>query len=409
MKTLFKQLIGPENASKLKRRFHRFLRAARGEFPENARFRVFTHPELQIFFGYYDVTPFGVDDLTLLACAAPPDNLTPQAETPLKIGYFNLTEDEPQFHSLAETTTWCWQQGCRLQWHPIDNKFILFNQLLDGRYGCVVMDRDSSKVVNEISTPIYSLSPDGETALSLNFSRLQRLRPGYGYNTLPDTSAGQLAPDDDGICQATLRDGAITLTHSLADLAAIDPALSMNEAEHYVNHLCYSPSGKRYLFFHLWTNGNARWSRLFIGDADSHALTLLESSAKVSHYAWKSDDEILMTVFDPELGFQYRLYQVAGGYQPFASEVLTGDGHPSWFPDKDWIVTDTYPDECGDRKLLLFNHITSKTRWIAAFPNPPIFWGELRCDLHPRLNCAGNQACVDYVVNEKRAMAVFDL
>ena len=34
--------------------------------------------------------------------------------------------------------------------------------------------------------PVYSVANNGKFALTLDFSRLHRLRPGYGYSNLPD-------------------------------------------------------------------------------------------------------------------------------------------------------------------------------------------------------------------------------
>ena len=30
-----------------------------------------------------------------------------------------VEEDTGIFHPIAETRAWCWQQGCRLRWHPV--------------------------------------------------------------------------------------------------------------------------------------------------------------------------------------------------------------------------------------------------------------------------------------------------
>ena len=66
--------------------------------------------------------------------------------------------------------------------------------------------------------PIYSISNDCLYAVSLDFRRLQRLRPGYGYEDLPDTSIDQKAPENQGLWLMDLKTGQSELIISLADI-----------------------------------------------------------------------------------------------------------------------------------------------------------------------------------------------
>jgi hypothetical protein len=53
--------------------------------------------------------------------------------------------------------------------------------------------------------PVYTVSKDGKTAMSLDFSRLHSLRLGYGYAVLPDVTKGVALPDTTAVWKMILR------------------------------------------------------------------------------------------------------------------------------------------------------------------------------------------------------------
>lgn len=50
-----------------------------------------------------------------------------------------------------------------------------------------------------IPAAVYSVSSDGKFALTLDFSRLYELRPGYGYYNVPEKTKGVALPDSTAI------------------------------------------------------------------------------------------------------------------------------------------------------------------------------------------------------------------
>lgn len=46
-----------------------------------------------------------------------------------------------------------------------------------------------------IEQPIYTISADGEMALSLDFTRLHRLRRGYGYANIEEVTKSEKLPN----------------------------------------------------------------------------------------------------------------------------------------------------------------------------------------------------------------------
>ena len=271
---------------------------------------------------------------------------------------------------------------------------------------------ESGKIRHTIHRPIYDLDKSGNWGLSLNFSRLQRLRPGYGYGNLPDQSEADYCPTNDGVWLVDIQNDQAQLLFSLAQLAAISPYESMIGAQHYINHLSFNPSGSDFLFFHLWLDqNNRRYSRLFTADAQGNRLTLLNNTGHVSHYTWLSDERLVVTTHvSPKRELRYVLYHHTDGFEGIiGNQHLTTDGHPTFIRDGRLMITDTYPDEFRDQKLLLFNPEQDNVKVIDRFYMPPEFTGEVRCDLHPRPSPSAKLLCVDVVAGGYRAMQLLDI
>lgn len=374
------------------------------------------------YFGYYDKIPFSYDNNRLLAAVMThaEDWSVIATHYPLKLGYFkwdDIVSDKPLFYQFGETTTWSLQQSCMLQWFPEDgNRQVIYNTLVNDQYGSVVQDVFSREILRSYEKPIYAIDPLGQKGVTLNFSRLERLRPGYGYRNLPDQTIDALHPDTDGVWLIDLQQGRYDLLLSLKYLADFEPKDDMTEAVHYVNHLLFSPDGKCLIFLHLWQpkvqGVKKRSNRLMCYDFDSETLHLLDASAVNSHFSWLSNNELV--------SFQYPLHDIPGYYVyqrdrdtwrkfPLRSIRLSKDGHPTLAPYGDLLVTDTYPDRLGDQHLYLISLLNGNCVEVGRFFSPPRFQGPSRCDLHPRWDRTGSRICIDSAHRGKRDMYVLDL
>jgi len=375
---------------------------------------------LPTYFGYYDKTPFSHDNSRILAAAIAFDRdwLPVASASPLKLGYFewaDVVSGKPTFRQFGETTTWSWQQGCMLQWFPQDpNRLVLYNRIVDGRYGSIVQDVLQGKTMIYYTMPIYAVDPFGRTGVSLNFSRLERLRPGYGYSNITDKTAGSLYPENDGVWLVDLQTGECRMVVTLRQLAKLMPLPSMEDAAHYVNHLLFSPDGNRVIFLHLWvTVDGRRRNRLMLYDLDEECLQVLDDRGVASHFNWLSADKILCFRYPMHGKPAYYLYKLSHAMSPVCIPLETmsslPDGHPSVCPSGDWIVTDTYPD--GIRDLHLYICSTQKDVILEAgkFYSPCRYRGHIRCDLHPRWDRMGRRVCFDSTHTGKRAIYVLDM
>lgn len=420
MKQAVKNLIGRNNARRvsLVRDYvsvfaHRSWRSCRfylrGEGIRSPKIEKFSEPGGQTFFGYYDVTPFSKDNNIILAMVGPRKNRPPIRNEEIFVGYFDRNSDRG-FRPLDESSTWCWQMGCRLQWFPEhENELVIYNKIVDHAYGSVVQNIKTKEILRSYKKPIYQIDRTGKWALFLNFSRLHRLRPGYGYRNIADSTEKEPYPDDDGVWLMDLVNGETELIVSLKHLSQIDPLPSMKGAEHYINHLAFNPFGNRFMFFHLWIKDERQHNRLITCDCDGLNLYVLENEGSVSHYSWKSDTELLVTVCRKNKGTHYVSYRdLSDERTVIGRDLLFKDGHPSYSPDGSLLLTDTYPNKYREQHVLLYTS-GGKLVELIRFFSPVPFRGEVRCDLHPRWDRTGQNVCVDSAHDGRRALYVIGL
>lgn len=361
------------------------------------------------FFGYYDKTPWSTSGQLLLAMQTTFHDRQPEADDRIKLGTIDC-EGKRLFDSFATTTAWCWQQGTMLQWLPNRPDTVLYNDRRKDRFVGVVHELQTS-YETEYERAIYALDPLGRYGIGLNFSRLATHRPGYGYEGLCDPHAHESAPDADGLWKIDLESGTATLLLSLAAIVAIDADDAMQGHTHWLNHAQINTDGSRIAVLHRWAPpGCPRQTRLLTVGPDGSDPRIVWSARHVSHYDWRNTNEILVWGGAPTR--QNAFWSVSdSGSEPqlFGVNVLHEDGHCSYSPNGDWIVTDTYPNDDRLRKLMLVRTLDAHCIDIAAFYAPPSVDGPLRVDLHPRWNRDSTKLCIDSIHEGTRQMYVVDV
>jgi hypothetical protein len=362
--------------------------------------------------GYYDVSPFYPiqKSLLLFRTKAPYKPLTKRYVG--EVGYVDFSDDSTkEFIPLEKTDTWCWQQGCRLQWLPrAEGKLALFNKCVSLKPGVAIIDVKSGLIQREIDSPVYAAHPNGQDAITLDFVRLGRMRPGYGYVGFSEDDKDCLAPANNGLWKLSLITGERELLLSLAELSLLKPVETMRGSTHYINHVSFNPSGSRLLFIHLWTNRSYRFGRLITMNPDGSELTVLNNEGHASHYTWRNDNEILHYSTHADEGTGYYLYtDISGSRKKIGNNILTEDGHPTFIGNKNSFIIDTYPDKYGDQLLFRFDMIKNSTTVLGRFYHPPQYFDEVRCDLHPRLNDDYDKFAIDFIKNKHRAVCIGQL
>jgi hypothetical protein len=358
----------------------------------------------ECFFGYFGMQPWSRDGRRQLYHRwQPPDGTT--------VGICVRDGRSATESVIAETRAWNFQQGAMAQWLSREgSESIVFNDVVDRKLVCRMVAGDGGEEI--VPWPIQALHPLRAEALSINYRRLWRLRPDYGY----DVPVENFSPDqplaEDGIWRVDLRSADAQLVIPLRQLAAIEPRADMAGADHKVNHAVYSPDGGRFVFMHRWLGARGKFSRLYCASSDGTGLRLLLDNRVVSHYAWRDDANLLVWARTQDGADGYHVLDVVmGARESLCSGALDhfGDGHPSFSPDRRWIVTDTYPDRGRMRRLLLCHPSSGEIIEVGAFRSPWRYDGVRRCDLHPRWSPDGGRISIDSSHEGVRANYAIDV
>ena len=250
-------------------------------------------PKHEYFFGYYDKSPWDSSGRYMLCMKAMDTWSKPDPFTNAEILLIDTEKNETKV--IANTITWNVQQGCMAQWlGPQFKDRIIYNAMRDGHYCSVVLNIETMEE-RVLEMPIYSVSADGKTAITLDFSRLHNLRPGYGYSALPEVTEGEALPDSPCIWRLDIESGEVTPLLKYTDFANFQTRTEMKEAGsvHKVNHLMISPNGERFMVLYRWFCGQRKYTRLITCNMDGSDMYLLSDDDMVSHCYWKNDEEII--------------------------------------------------------------------------------------------------------------------
>lgn len=372
----------------------------------------------EYFFGYYDKSPWDITDRYMLCMRANDtwSDVSPKEKADILLIDTSLSEsDKNRVKKIAETSSWNVQQSCMLQWlGPDFSSHILFNDFRDGKYVAVIKEI-ASGTERVIPAPVYTVSADGKTALSLDFSRLYNLRPGYGYYNMPEKTKDIALPDATAVWKIELETGEVTNLLTYKDFATFQARPEMKEAGsvHKVNHLMLSPSGKRCMVLYRWFVGQRKYTRLVtFNTLDGGDMYVLSDDDMVSHCYWKDDEHILAFENKKDGGPGYYFMKDKTQEYLHCWPQLSNDGHPSYSPDRSLIVTDTYPDRARVAEIKLMDGTNEKktdVRVIARVFAPFKYDNDTRCDLHPRWNHKGDTICFDSIFEGHRGLYMVEV
>jgi hypothetical protein len=368
--------------------------------------RVITRGPKFHWFGYYDKLEFDPNNRFVLGMEADFEHRSPRPDDRIKVGMVDLADGD-RWIELGESAAWCWQQGCMLQWLPQTESQVLWNDRDGDRYVCRILDVNSREL-RTIPHAIYAVSPDGKSAVTVSFSRLNDKRPGYGYAGIPDPCANDAAPAETGIWRVDLESGQQELIITVADIARLGPPLvSMKDAKHYFIHLLYSPDGSRFIFLHRWTGPGGRETRMFTARPDGTDIRLVDDNGLTSHFIWRDPEHILAL----SRGMRFYLFDDTGKAPPqvVGKDAMTQDGHCSYLPGGEWILNDTYPND-GYQYPYLYHPVKDRKVSLGRFRAPAEYTGEWRCDTHPRCSRDGKMVVIDApVASSGRQLHLIDV
>lgn len=209
------------------------------------------------WFGYYDKLQFDPTGRYVLTARVEFEGRSPRSDDTIRVGMIDLKKKN-QWTELGTSVAWGWQQGCMLQFIPGNTSKVIWNDRQDGQFVSHIKDIITGKQ-KTLPFPIYTLSPDGKTALSVDFERINDTRPGYGYAGITDPNREILAPENAGIYRCDLQTGEKELIISIAVMSRFplgdsdDPKFNhFHTQKNWFNHLLFNTDGSRFVFLHRW-------------------------------------------------------------------------------------------------------------------------------------------------------------
>lgn len=371
-------------------------------------------PKHEYFFGYYDKSPWDATMRYMICMRAIDTWSEPDPLGPADILLID-TQNGYNIKKIATTHTWNVQQGCMAQWLGPDFKsHILYNDMRDGKYCSVILNVETLEE-RVLPMPCYTVSADGKTALSLDFSRLHSLRLGYGYAELPETTKGVALPNATAVWKMNIETGEVTELLKYTDFANFQPRHEMQEtgSVHKVNHLMLSPNGKRFMVLYRWFCGQRKYTRLITCNVDGTDMYVLSDDDMVSHCYWKNVDEIIAFENKHEGGTGYYLMKDKTKDFVHLWPQISNDGHPSYSPlHNGMVLFDTYPNKrrIQEIKIAIDKDVEGKQiKIVAKVFSPFKYDNDTRCDLHPRWSNDGKAICFDGTFEGHRGLYVINL
>ncbi len=370
--------------------------------------RTITRGPKHHWFGYYDKLEFDPTNRYVLSNEVDFEHRTPTAEDRINVGMVD-TQDGDRWIPLGKSDSWGWQQGCMLQWRPGSKSEVVWNDREGDQHVCRVKDVVTGKT-RTLPRPIYTLSPDGKSAITADFSRIQRMRPGYGYVGLQDPCHTERAPENSGVWKMNMDTGESELIFSLADAAKIPfQGKSLKDKWNYFNHLLISPDSSRFIVLHRWRDSTGDGpdaeptgrfiTRMFTVAMDGSERYILDPSGHTSHFIWRDPEHICAWTQPEGKPAKFYLFRdQTDEVEVVAPEKMPVNGHNTYLPiaDNEWILNDTYPDRKTREQTPYLYHVpTGKRVNLGHFYLPPEYTGEWRCDLHPRSSNDGRTIAID--------------
>ena len=323
-----------------------------------------------------------------------------------EIGYFDL-QNKNKWTKIGETTTWNWQQGCRLQWVPGSFEEIVWNDRSeDGKSAISRVYNMKTKKTHTLPMTVYTVSPDGQTALTVNFERI--VHGGCKYVGIDDPYKNVWAPSQIGIWKMDMKTQKVEMLMSVRDMAK----------KLYPDKLPSDTIGRTLYFFREGFNPSGNRFIAFIKDAnegyrartEGFTMNLDGSDVKYfykepSHHFWINDYELMdngyhMKPDDSGVTRGYFRFIDDGSGKSKEMYFEAPNGHITLHKNNDWILTDTYSMSgyiylylyhIPTKKLVPLNKIAYKLGGYLYPYDPGIF----RVDLHPRFTPDGKSVCID--------------
>jgi Tol biopolymer transport system component len=152
-----------------------------------------------------------------------------------------------------------------------------------------------------------------------------------------------------------------------------------------------------------------RLDTLLACDIDGKNLKIVADKEMVSHCYWLDNDNIFGYLREFAGDKYYKININTLKKEVIGEGIIDkfGDGHPTICNEK--IVFDTYPNKARMKELYMYDLKSNSLEKLGEFFESFDFYGETRCDLHPRFSLDCKKVFFDSVHSGKRHLYMMEL
>lgn len=348
--------------------------------------RVPGREEAETFFGYYDRNPenskgyLAVHTLEANECRV------------------NIVGSDGALIASTPTNAWNYQQGALPCW--VDAETIIFNDSRDGQLRTVI-HHIPSETKKYFDGSFQAWSSENRRLASININLINKLRPEYGLNGTDPL----FESEDQLLAFRSIDDPDSTVTYvTVTDMAKVT-GLALPVGKTKINHVVFSPDGRRVTFLLRYFEGQVKRTFQVIHEFESGANHVVKCGDVVSHYCWLGNELLAIWGTFSNESRGYFLSNCTGDVSTvrmIPGGLSAGDGHPTPVPGTQFLVSDTYPDKSGMSHLYSFSWKTGSEQELGAFHQPFRFRGAKRIDMHPRYSPISGNIYIDSGHSGKR-------
>jgi len=408
--------------------------------------------EFHYFCGYYDVQVFSSKRDLILVHRVKKNHSgnTDQVD----VGFIDLLNENKKFTKLNETKAFNWQQGSRLQFlGPDFESKISFNIVgqKNNNIETVIFDIVKNEILKIIPST-YCFSSDGKLAAVVDFWDISLKHPGYGYNLKYNLKIENEINKNFIEIVDVANSNIIYSISKEAVLRLI--GISISNDDGYVEHIKFSDNSNYISFLYRLKINSSIYTYLIVCSLKEDMLFVANNSGRLTHYNWLDNDKIIawtspntiknkskteLVVTNKNLNnflfYFYRKIILKVLPYPYTSDLLRRiirresyylihlenffhekiganelkqDGHPSPLGNnKNFIVTDTYPNSAGILELIIYDLVNRKIVFSKKFKMDLEHMGKItRSDLHPKVDVSGKILAVDLLTNGSRHVCI---
>ena len=334
-------------------------------------------------------------------------------------------QDGNKFIPISKTVCWNFQEAAMFHWLAWEDGLCAFNDCRNGKFVTVLLNWKSGEE-RILPRPISAVDSSGEWAVSINYARLRKCRPDYGYaGEGQDPMMDKVWPEDDGLWLVNLKTGEEKLLLSIAAAKFFMPEITSEDGLAYFCHTVLSPdAGKVFFLARTVSDFNGQMARKgYIYEWDTVSFTVSTDGSSLrrcfpdgwqgSHFNWRDNETLTVTArWDGGGCWSHTLFKVGeeDKVRHLAPGIMDWDGHSIFSPDGKFISSEGYWNKDGYRSWVLLRVEDEALISLGRFFVPDNYKEQYsRCDLHARWRPDGSQIAFNSVHEGSRQVYLRDV